>query len=140
LSASGKLTPEWGVTAGYSYLHGKIVSSANPLEVGQPMSSAPKNSASLWTTYVFPGHWEVGGGFTYVGERVVNTTNTRQVDGYATLDAMVAYRVNSNFTMRLNAYNLANKSYVLDMYNTGSSGHVIPGSGRSAVLTGEFFF
>ena len=49
LGASGKITPQWGVTAGYAYLHGKIVSSANPLEVGQPLSSAPKHSASLWT-------------------------------------------------------------------------------------------
>jgi catecholate siderophore receptor len=140
LGASGKLTPEWGVTAGYAYLNGRIISSANPLEVGQPMSSAPKNSASLWTTYAFASRWDIGGGVTYVGKRVVNTTNTRQVDGYTTLDAMAAYHVNGHFTVRLNAYNLTDKSYVLDMYNTGSSGHVIPGPGRSAVLSGEFAF
>ena len=140
LGAAGKITREWGVQAGYAYLNGKIVDSANPLEVGQPISSAPKNSASLWTTYSFPSHWDIGGGATYLGSRVVNTTATRRVDGYTVLDAMVAYRFNKSAALRLNVYNLADKVYVLDMYNTGSSGHVIPGSGRSATLTGEFLF
>ncbi len=140
LGAQGKITREWGVQAGYAYLNGKIVNSANPLEVGQPLSSAPKNSANLWTTYSFPSQWDVGGGASYLGSRVVNTTATRRVDGYTVFDAMVAYRFNKTAALRLNVYNLADKVYVLDMYNTGSSGHVIPGSGRSATLTGEFLF
>ncbi len=140
LGATGKLTREWGIQAGYAYLDSEIVSSANPLEVNQPLSSAPKNSGNLWTTYSFPSHVDIGAGATYVGKRVVNTTATRYVDGYATFDAMAAYRVNTRFTVRLNVYNLTDKRYVLDMYNTGSSGHVIPGSTRSAVLAGEFMF
>ena len=140
LGATGKITRQWGVQAGYAYLNGKIVSSANPLEVGQPLSSAPKNSANLWTTYSFPSRWDVGLGMSYLGSRVVNTTATRRVDGYTTFDAMLAYRLNGHAAVRLNVYNLADRTYVLDMYNTGSSGHVIPGSGRSAALTGEFLF
>ena len=140
LGAQGKITREWGVQAGYAYLNGKIVNSANPLEVGQPISSAPKNSANLWTTYSFPSNWDVGAGASYLSSRVVNTTATRRVDGYTVFDAMVAYRVSKSVALRLNVYNLADKVYVLDMYNTGSSGHVIPGSGRSATLTGEFLF
>jgi len=140
LFATGRVTNEWSVLAGYAYLDGKIDSSANPLEVGQPLSSAPRNSANLWTTYAFPFNLDIGFGATYVGARVVNTTATRTVDGYLTLDAMATYRVNTNFSLQLNVYNLADKSYVLDMYNTGSSGHVIPGSTRSAVLSGTFIF
>ena len=108
--------------------------------MGQPISSAPKNSASLWTTYSFPSKWDIGGGASYLSSRVVNTTATRRVDGYTVLDAMVAYRLNTHSTVRLNVYNFTDKTYVLDMYNTGSSGHVIPGPGRSATLTGEFLF
>ncbi len=140
LGATGKLTRQWGIQAGYAYLNGKIVNSANPLEVGRPLSSAAKNSGSLWTTYSFPSKVDIGAGATYVGSRVVNTTATRRVDGYTTFDAMLAYRVSTKAAVRLNLYNLTDKTYVLDMYNTGSSGHVIPGSGRSATLTGEFLF
>ena len=140
LFASGKLTNEWSVLAGYAYLNGKIDSSANPLEVGQPLSSAPRNSGNLWVTYSFPFNLDLGLGATYVGERVVNTTATRTVDGYLTLDAMAAYRVTGNFSLQLNVYNLTDKQYVAAMYNTGSSGHVLPGSARSAVLTGLFAF
>jgi len=71
---------------------------------------------------------------------VVNTTATRYVDGYLTLDAMASYRVTGNFSLQLNVYNLTDKQYVAAMYNTGSSGHVLPGSARSAVLTGLFAF
>jgi len=140
LFATGKLTNEWSVLAGYAYLNGKIDSSANPLEVGQPLSSAPRNSGNVWTTYSFPFGLDLGFGATYVGERVVNTTATRYVDGYLTLDAMASYRVTGNFSLQLNVYNLTDKQYVAAMYNTGSSGHVLPGSARSAVLTGLFAF
>ena len=140
LGAVGQLTKEWSVMAGYAYMDGEIISSNNPLEVGKRLSSTPWNSANLWTVYAFPFHLDVGAGVSYVGNRVVNTTGTREVPGYATFDAMAAYHVNSHFTLRLNAYNLADKEYVMDMYNIGSSGHVIPGPGRSAVLSGEFKF
>ncbi|MDM4767342.1 TonB-dependent siderophore receptor [Pelomonas sp. SE-A7] len=140
LGAVGRLDKDWSMSTGYAYLRGKILSSANPLEVGQPLSSAPRQSASLWIGRAGASPWSFSGGLTHVGSRVVNTTNTRQIGGYTTVDAMAAYRVSGHFTLRLNAYNLGDKPHVLDMYNTGSSGHVIPGPGRSVALHGEFSY
>lgn len=89
--ATGKLTDACSVMAGYAHMDGKIVSTNNPLEVGQPLSSAPGPSANLWTTDALPFHMEIGGGATFVGDRVVNTTATRKVDGDVTLDAVAAF-------------------------------------------------
>jgi catecholate siderophore receptor len=139
-SVTGKVTDAWSLIAGYAYLDGKIVSSKNPLEAGQPLSSAPKHSANLWTVYTFPFNVDIGGGASYVDKRVVNTTATRYVDGYVVFDAMAAWRVNNRFSLNLNVYNLADKKYILESYNTGSSGNVLPGSARSAVVSGSFRF
>ncbi len=140
LGATGKLTKEWSVMAGYAYMDSEILSSKNALEQGNRLSSTPENSGNLWTVYSLPFGLDVGGGLSWVGNRVVNATDTRHVPGYVTLDAMAAYHVSSHFTLRLNVYNLTDKDYVQDMYNIGSSGHVVPGAGRSAVLSGEFKF
>jgi catecholate siderophore receptor len=140
LGVTGKVTDAWSLIAGYAYLDGKIVSSKNPLEVGQPLSSAPKNSANLWTVYTFPFNVDIGGGASYLDKRVVNTTATRYVDGYVVFDAMAAWRVNKRFSLNLNLYNLADKKYILESYNTGSSGNVLPGPARSAVFSGSFRF
>ena len=140
LGATGRVTDAWSLVAGYAYMDGKILSSKNPLEVGQPLSSAPKNSANLWTVYTFPFNVDIGGGLSYLDKRVVNTTATRYVPGYVVFDAMAAWRVNSRFSINLNVYNLADKQYILESYNTGSSGNVLPGIGRSAVVAGVFRF
>ncbi len=140
IGATGRVTDAWSLVAGYAYMDGKIVSSKNPLEVGQPLSSAPKNSANLWTVYTLPFNVDVGGGVSYLDKRVVNTTATRYVDGYAVFDAMAAWRVNNRLSLNLNIYNLADKKYILESYNTGSSGNVLPGNGRSAVLAGVYRF
>ncbi len=140
LGATGKITKAWSVMAGYAYMDSEIISSRNALEQGQRLSSTPQNSGNLWTVYSLPFGLDIGGGLSWVGNRVVNATGTRHVPGYVTADAMAAYRVNNHFTLRLNAYNLTDKEHAQDMYNIGSSGHVVPGAGRSAALTGEFKF
>ncbi len=149
LGATGNLTKEWTITAGYAHMESEVLSSDNQSEVGRELANCPADSASLWTVYAFPFKLDLGAGATFVGSRWSGTTTTpatavngfnsntpRDVDGYVTFDAMAAYHVSSHFTMRLNVYNLADKDYI----GAVSGGHAVPGAGRSAVLSGEFKF
>jgi catecholate siderophore receptor len=137
--ASGSITPEWMVFAGYAYMESEIEESNNASEVGAEFGNTPKHSFNLWTTYQLPWHVEIGGGANYVGERYNNQSgnvNVRRAPGYWLFDAMLAYEVNQNLTLRLNAYNLADERYI----DRVGGGHFVPGAGRSAMLTAEFRF
>lgn len=136
LGAAGRITDDWQIFAGYTIMHSEIVESKNAAEVGNELSNTPEQSFNLWTTYQLPWGIELGGGAQFVDTRYSANNNTRQVDGYVLYDAMVGYRINKNFDVRLNLYNLANTTYI----DRIGGGHVIPGAARSAVLTANFKF
>lgn len=136
---SGSITANWNVFAGYAYLQSEIKQSNYASEVGAEFGNTPKHSFNLWTTYQLPWHVQIGGGANYVGERFNNSSsnaNARRAPAYWLFDAMLAYEINKNFTLRLNAYNLADERYI----DRVGGGHFVPGAGRSAMLTAEFKF
>ncbi|HEU5122642.1 MAG TPA: TonB-dependent siderophore receptor [Verrucomicrobiae bacterium] len=138
LGASGSITKNWKVTAGYVFMHSEIESSGDPAEVGADFDNTPEHSFSLWTTYTL-GDFDLGFGANYVGDRLNNNSgsaNPRTAPDYWLFDAMAAYHVNDNVTLRLNVYNLADEDYI----DRVGGGHFIPGRGRSAVLAANFSF
>lgn len=137
LGASGMITENWGVTAGYAYLESEILSSANATEEGSALARVPEHSFNLWTTYRLPFGLTLGGGAQYVDEVDRSTTTTNQIaPSYLIYSAMASYEVNKNLTLRLNVNNLTDEEYV----DRVGGGHYIPGPTRSFVLTAIFAF
>ncbi len=49
---------------------------------------------------------------------------------------MVQYQINRHFSIQLNGYNLANRYYFADSYfSSPVENHVVPGAGRTGLLT-----
>ncbi len=136
LGAAGRITDDWQVFAGYTYMVSEITASGTATDVGNELPNTPEQSFNLWTTYQLPWGIELGGGAQFVDTRYSSNANTRQVEGYVLYDMMIGYRINKNFDVRLNIYNLADSTYI----DRVGGGHVIPGAGRSAVLTASFKF
>jgi catecholate siderophore receptor len=136
LGVSGAVTRTWRVFGAYTLLASEIVRSNTPAEVGRVIQNTPRNSFSIWTTYEFPRRLEIGGGPRFVGRRFGNNINTRFVDKYWTFDAMVGIPVSNNFDLRINLYNL-NDVYYFDRLG---GGHLIPGYGRSIMVSTGFRF
>lgn len=132
---SGVLAPGWTVMAAYTWLDGEVTRSNDPLEQGKVTPNTPEHSMSLWSTYEI-GKLTFGGGANFVGERFSSTANNRRAPSYWLVDAMAAYQVNDAVQVQLNVYNLADEEY-LD--NIGG-GHVMPGLGRSAVVSLTYDF
>ncbi|HEX8129119.1 MAG TPA: TonB-dependent siderophore receptor [Pyrinomonadaceae bacterium] len=135
LGVTGSVTRGWTLFAAYTLLDSRIVDSNTPTEVGKRFINTPKNSFSLWTTYLFR-RFEMGGGARFVGLRYGNNTNTRFVESYGVVDAMTSYRLTETVALRLNIYNLADTYY----FERLGGGHLVPGAGRSAVLSTSFRF
>jgi catecholate siderophore receptor len=134
--AEGYLTPEWQISGGYDYLDGQLVTtSGTGAPPGSPLLNVPKNSFTVWTTYAFPMGFVIGGGAKYLDKRYAQTTSPiLQAPSYWTFDAMAKYLITSNISVQLNVYNITNAVY----YDQLHPHFVIPGSGRSALLTLEF--
>lgn len=136
LGVTGSPAPKWKIYAAYTYLTSEITKSKNATERGKELSNTPNNTFSLWNTYQLPKNFEIGGGLQFVDSRFSSTANTREAPSYLTADAMAAYKVNKNVTLRLNIYNLGDAEYI----GSVGGGHFIPGAGRSATVTSEFKF
>ncbi|MDE1195563.1 MAG: TonB-dependent receptor [Pseudomonas sp.] len=148
LSASGKITDQWQVFAGYSYLDSELVDSGlvgrngavtngAASQDGNEMPNTAKNSASLWTTYDITPKLTVGGGAFYVGEVYGDTANTVYVPSYTRYDAMASYKLTKNVDLQLNVQNLTDKTY----YDKAYAAHFAnQAAGRTALLTTSFHF
>lgn len=84
---------------------------------GMPFANTPKHSFSLWTSYKPMPKLTLGLG-VYAQSSVNHTLSTvdggivtKGANGYARVDAMMAYQFNKNMAFQLNVYNLGDKTY-----------------------------
>ncbi len=141
LGASGHLTQQLKLTAGYTYLDGETIASGTPAYVGRFIPNAARNAVNLWAEYRFNPAWEIGGGGNYLDKRFADSGNTATVPSYVVWNAMASYRVNPNLVLQLNANNLFDKLYYDGIYYTSpGENHVVPGPGRTVKLTARASF
>ncbi|MGC1457788.1 MAG: TonB-dependent siderophore receptor [Steroidobacteraceae bacterium] len=136
LQASGHLTKNWELFAGYSLLDGTTVASGTAAYVGKELPNVAHNTLNLWTEYYLPFGIEVGGGGNWVGQRFADSGETARLPGYVVWNAMVSWKLSHNVALQLNGLNLFNRYYYAAPYYTNAAeNHVIPGAGRSATLS-----
>jgi catecholate siderophore receptor len=139
--ATGYLTDDLEITAGYTHLDSVTVTSTDPGSVGAPLLNTAPNQANMWLVYEFHTQWKAGAGFNYLDRRAADIDNTARVPGYVTFDAMARYNLNSHLAVQLNGYNLANRYYYANSYfSSPVENHVVPGAGRTALLTVSFAY
>ena len=137
VGVSGRLLPGLNVFSGYTFLDTEILKDNTvPSVVGNEIANVPKHSATLWTTYDFLEKWQVGGGPTYVGSRFSNNANANRIPGYVRWDSTVAYQMNRNIQLRMNAINLSNQLY----FDSVGVSKAVPGAGRTFIGSVNFNF
>ena len=138
IGATGHLTEEFELTAGYIYIDPRTVLSTDPTQLGQMLPNTAHNQADLWLTYDSPDNWQVGSGVNYLGKRFADPQNTAIVPAYLTWDAMAGYRFNDHVSLQVNGYNLTNKLYFANLYwSSVMENHAVPGAGRTFTLTAK---
>ena len=137
VGAMGRVTDRWEILANFGYLDSEL-QTQNAVSNGRRLTLTPKLSGSLWTTYRFPVRLTLGGGIRYTDAVFINAANTIRSPGYHVADALAEYEVNSHLSLRLNVYNLTDKTYVRNVNNNG--GRFNPGQPRSAMVTSNVRF
>ena len=135
LEASGALTDRWSIHAGYSYLSPKIKRAATTRDDGIFLLM-PRHSANLWTTYDITDDITVGGGVNAMSG--IRSSQGVRGGGYATVDAMAAYRITPQLKLQLNVDNLFDRKYYTRVGSTNTFN--IPGAERSVMATVRYEF
>jgi len=130
---TGRITDEWQVWAGYTYLDARIVGGIAAGTTGMVPNNTPRDAAVLWSTYTFAKTYEIGGGVNYMGQRYANDTDSTVVPEFYRFDATAAYK-QPTYDVRLNVFNLLNTTNY-EQVIPSDGGRAVPGAGLTAMLS-----
>lgn len=141
LSVIGKITPQWSITANYTYLDSELLRSVavglpDPAK-GAEFQQTPKHSGSLFTTYEFPFGLTLGYSMTYQGSFALNLPTLaaprvfRSKD-YLVHSAYVAYSFTDKLKAQVNVKNFTDELYYTRVRNNGWA---TPGDARAAIFS-----
>lgn len=138
LTYTGKLTRNWKVYGGYTYMESEVIKTTLAADEGNHMPSTPRNNFTLWSTYdLVPEKLTIGAGATFVDSQFGNVANSVEIPSYWRYDAMASYRLTKNVDLQLNVQNLTDKRYFDQVFQTHYA-HVA--AGRTALLSANFHF
>lgn len=142
LGIAGNITENWAVFGGLSYLESENHNDQSVTADNAELPFTPDWTANLWTTYRFPIGLTIGGGVRYVAESVAsggpNNTTLGVLPSYTVFDAMIAYEINENVTVRFNVNNIGDEYYARAINN--NSGRAYLGEPRSYTLSADWKF
>jgi catecholate siderophore receptor len=106
---AGKITDQWSVLTGYSFLDGEQVDRGGP--TGLRPRELPEHSFSLWNNYRMTDRFGLGLGLVYQGDSFINNTNTATMPGYTRVDASAYYKLSEKTRLQVNVENLLDTDY-----------------------------
>lgn len=158
---NGKITPEWNVFGGYTYLDsvvrnggltattvGGVTLYAPSVNTGRRFPNTPEHSFTAYTNFNVTPALKIGGGAIYNskvyggyadqrtiqnGEVVITKELARYVPAYWRFDASLAYRFSDRIELQLNAQNLFDERYYDKAYSTHYAA-IAPGRSVFATL------
>jgi catecholate siderophore receptor len=139
LELTGNITKNWEIYSGIAFMDGKIVNGPANVQGNTPLGVSDV-AGSVWSVYKLGGGFELGGGVRGQTGAWLTDTNLpgSQIPDYLVVDATAAY-VQKKYEIRLNIYNLTDKTYYIGGYNN-SPNRVLPGMPRAATVTVRYNF
>ncbi len=140
LSVSGRVSNDWIIYGGFSYLDSENRNPSNPTQDGTAVNWTPEYSGNLWTTYRLPFGLTLGGGVQYTGQSRVslNSTSSSTLPSHLIANLMAAYEVNEHFSLRFNVTNVTDELYARAINN--NSNRVYLGEPRAFLLSADIRF
>lgn len=140
---TGNILPNWSVVAGYAFNDAKITQADDESIIGRQKPNAPKNTANVWSKYIFEqGSFKglgIGFGYNYVSDRFGSIVTSAQPDifqAYGIIDAAVYYKLDK-VQFQVNVNNLTNQIHWVGGYDVLRA---FPGAPRNIMTTVSYTF
>lgn len=134
---SGRLTPEWEVSAGYAWQDAEIVRTTAAAPAGRKAPLVPDHTFSLWNKYEVTSRVSAGLGVIHQTKRFASISNAVTLPGFTRVDAAVFVRLNDHLRAQINVENLFDKRYASTSHGDNN---VLPGSPRAARISLDVSF
>lgn len=126
---TGRLTPQWTLNAGYSYLDSTVDGGGFD---GNRTLQTPEHMVSIWNEYQATDALALAVGLTHQDDFFVREDNAVLVPGYTRVDAAAYYDVSDATRLQLNIENLFDEDYFPDAH---SNDNITVGRPLNARLT-----
>lgn len=123
LQLQGQITDHWDVNAGYSFLKGDQVATANVLNAagqiviaqgednGLILRELPEHTFNIWSNYQVTPRFGLGAGLTYQDESFADNGNAVTLPSFVRVDAAAFYDVSDKIRIQVNIENLTDTDY-----------------------------
>lgn len=139
---AGKITDEWSIFGGATFLNSEVTKSIDPNNVGRRVANLANNSFAITTKYRVFDWLELGGAANYRSEiwgGSFAATTFNKLPGYWRFDAFAEAKVTQNFKISLNVLNIFDKTYY-DAFYRSNTPFVYIAPGRTILLTASAKF
>jgi catecholate siderophore receptor len=138
---AGRISPKWEIFYNHTWIPSariddSNITSGNAQRLGDRPALTPKQSASLWTSYLLSSQWRIAGGLNHRGAQSPEGNRNVVAAAFTTVDAMAEYSFSEATTLKLNLSNLSNKRYADTLYR----GFYGPGAPRTVQLSLKTLF
>ncbi len=137
LALSGRITPAWQASAGYTYQEGEIRTATSAAPAGRRLDKLPRHQASLWSRYDFNPALGVGLGVVHQSGQFATISNAVWLPGFTRIDAAAYLTLNERVSFQLNVENLADTAYYASAH---IDNNILPGAPLSAKITARVKF
>jgi catecholate siderophore receptor len=126
--ATGNLTPQWQVAAGYANQDAYITSQTSQAALGAKVPLVPRNTFSLWNKYQLHRMWGIGVGAIYQDRMFAATDNAVTLPSFTRFDAGAFFTLSRELRAQVNVENVLDKRYFITSH---SNNNISPGSPRA---------
>ncbi len=137
LTIAGQVTPQWQLSAGYTYQEGEIRRATSAAPVGRQLDKLPHHQASLWSRYDLTPRFGLGLGVVHQSGQFATISNAVWLPGFTRIDAAAFVTLNDAVSLQLNVENLADTRYYASAH---TDNNIQPGTPRSARVTARLRF
>ena len=137
MALTGKITPQWQASLGYTYQEGEIRSSTSAAPAGRPLGLLPHHQLSAWTRYDLSKRLGLGLGLVHQSSQFATISNAVTLPAFTRIDAAAFVNVSNNFALQLNVENLTDTRYYA---SASSDNNILPGKPLTARVTARVKF
>ena len=134
---TGRITPQWQASLGYTYQEGEITGTTSAAPSGRQLALLPHHQLSGWTRYDISKRLGLGLGVVHQASQFTSISNAVRLPAFTRIDAAAFVTVSDSFSLQLNVENLTDRRYFA---SASSDNNILPGKPLTGRISARIKF